>query len=342
MLSYIAKRLLLGIFTVWVISALSFVILQLPENQVIERYIELARGGELYVGNNEETLARLKAYLGADQPLHVRYINWVWPMISRGDLGLSFEIYNYAYERTVKEIIGDRIWTTVVPTGFTVLVTWTFAIPVGIYSAVRQHSVGDYVFTFLGFSGLAVPDFLLGLVLMYWALAYLGWSVGGLYSGDYGNVPWFDGGFNWGKFFDMINHLWIPAVVLGTSGTASLIRIMRNNLLDELGKPYVVTASAKELRAWRVIIKYPVRVALNPLISTIGYLLPALVSGSLIVSVVLGLPTLGPVLLAAIERVDMHLAAFIILMYGALTVIGTLLSDILLTIVDPRIKLASS
>ncbi len=316
MVSYLVRRILLGIFTVGVISVLSFVILQLPENQVIEKYIELARGGELDVGNSEETLTRLKAYLGADQPIYVRYFNWVWPMLSRGELGLSFEIYNYAYERTVKEIIGDRIWTTIALTGFTVLVTWTLAVPIGIYSAVRQNSVGDYVFTFLGFSGLAVPDFLLGLLLMYLALTYLGWSVGGLYSGDYANVPWFDGGFNWGRFFDMINHLWIPAVVLGTSGTASLIRIMRNNLLDELRKPYVVTASAKGLSPWRVIIKYPVRIAFNPLISTVGYLLPALVSGSLIVSVVLGLPTLGPVLLAAIERVDMHLSAFIILMYG--------------------------
>lgn len=342
MAAYLARRVLLGIFTIWVISVLSFVILQLPENQVIEKYIEMARGGELDVGNNEETLVRLKAYLGADQPIHIRYFNWVWPMLTRGELGLSFEIYNYAYERTVKEIIGDRIWTTVALTGFTVLVTWTLAIPIGIYSAVRQHSVGDYVFTFLGFTGLAVPDFLLGLVLMYWALAYLGMSVGGLHSGDYGTVPWFDGGFNWAKFFDMINHLWIPAAVLGTSGTASLIRIMRNNLLDELRKPYVVTATAKGLRPWRVVIKYPVRVALNPLISTIGYLLPTLVSGSLIVSVVLGLPTLGPVLLAAIERVDMHLSAFIILMYGTLTIIGTLISDIVLGIADPRIKLTST
>ena len=145
MLSYLIRRILLGVFTIWVISVLSFVILQLPESQVIEKYIELARGGELDVGSNEETLARLKRYLGADQLLHIRYYNWVWPMVTRGDLGLSFEIYNYAYERTVKEIIGDRIFTTVALTGFTVLVTWTLAIPIGIYSAVRQHSVGDYV-----------------------------------------------------------------------------------------------------------------------------------------------------------------------------------------------------
>ena len=154
MLSYLIRRILLGIFTVWVISMLSFAILQLPENQVIEKYIELARGGELDVGNSDETLARLKAYLGADQPLHIRYFNWVWPMLTCGELGLSFEIYNYAYERTVKETIGDRIWTTIALTGFTILVTWTLAIPIGIYSAVRQHSVGDYVFTFLGFPGL--------------------------------------------------------------------------------------------------------------------------------------------------------------------------------------------
>ena len=184
-------------------------------------------------------------------------------------------------------IIGDRIWTTVVLTGFTIVVTWTFAIPVGIYSAVRQHSIGDYVFTFIGFSGLAVPDFLLGLVLMYMAYAYFDQSVGGLFSGDYANEPW-----SVAKAIDMVNHLWVPAIVLGTSGTAGLIRVMRNNLLDELSKPYVVTARAKGVPPWKVILKYPVRVAANPLVSTIGYLLPSLVSGSVIVSVVLSLPTL--------------------------------------------------
>ena len=219
-------------------------------------------------------------------------------------------------------------------TGFTILVTWSLAIPIGIYSAVRQHSVGDYIFTFLGFSGLAVPDFLLGLVLMYLAFAYFDQSVGGLNSADFQNRPW-----DSARFYDLLKHLWIPAVVLGTSGTASLIRVMRNNLLDELGKPYVITAKAKGMAASRLAIKYPVRVAINPLISTVGYLLPSLISGSVIVSVILSLPTLGPLLLEGIQKEDVYLAGFIILLMGVLTVLGTLLSDILLAVSDPRIKL---
>jgi peptide/nickel transport system permease protein len=259
----------------------------------------------------------------------------MWNML-HGDLGRSFQWFcgYLPLEKPVKELVGDRIWTTVILTGFTILVTWTFAIPVGIYSAVRQHSIGDYVFTFLGFSGLAVPDFLLGLVLMYLAFAYMDMAVGGLFSADYQDAGW-----SWPKIWDLIQHLWVPAVVLGTSGTAGLIRVMRNNLLDELGKPYVVTARAKGMTSWRVIIKYPVRVAINPLVSTVGYLLPALVSGSIIVSVVLSLPTLGPVLLSSMIQQDVYTAGFIILMLGILTIIGTLISDILLAVVDPRIKL---
>ena len=203
----------------------------------------------------------------------------------------------------------------------------------GIYSAVRQHSVGDYFFTLIGFSGLAVPDFLLGLVLMYVAFAYFNQSVGGLISTEYQDAPW-----SVGKALDVLQHLWVPAVVLGTSGTASLIRIMRNNLLDELSKPYVVTARSKGMASWKLIMKYPVRVAINPLVSTVGYLLPALVSGSVIVSVVLSLPTLGPVLLESMIQEDVYTAGFIVLMLGVLTIVGTLLSDILLAVVDPRIK----
>jgi len=214
-----------------------------------------------------------------------------------------------------------------------VLVTWSFAIPVGIYSAVRQHTVGDYVFTFIGFAGRAVPDFLLGLILMYIGLAYFGQSVGGLFSAEYMDAP-----ISIGKLRDLLAHLWIPAVVLGTAGTAGLIRIMRNNLLDELSKPYVVTARAKGISPIRLIAKYPVRVAINPLVSTVGYLLPSLVSGSVIVSVVLSLPTLGPLLLKGIEGQDPYLAGFIVLMLGVLTILGTLISDILLALVDPRIK----
>ncbi len=331
MVAYIARRLVLAMFTVVMISVLAFVVIQLPEGDAADNAVRiLMQEGFNHDPGMAETLRR---YFGLDVPMHQRYARWVWNLV-HGDLGLSLKAYGgYANQRPVKKVLGDRIWLTVALTGFTVIVTWTFAIPVGIYSAVRKHSVGDYAATFLGFAGLAVPDFLLGLVLMYLAYAYFDQSVGGLFSGDYQNEPW-----SMGKAYDLLKHLWIPAVVLGTSGTAGLIRVMRNNLLDELGKPYVITARAKGVHPLRLIVKYPVRVAINPLISTIGYLLPALVSGSVIVSVVLSLPTVGPVLLEAILTEDSQMAGFIILMLGMLTVVGTLISDILLAVVDPRIK----
>ncbi len=330
MLAYIVRRVFLSIFTIWVISVLAFVIIELPPGDQVDRFKEVTESRDEVP--DPERIALLRSYLGLDQPQYIRYLKWV-ANLAQGDLGISFRVQHEEIEKPVKHLLEDRLWLTVVLTAFTVIVTWTFAIPVGIYSAVRQHSVGDYVFTFLGFSGLAVPDFLLGLVLMYVAFAYFDQSVGGLNSADYANAPW-----NFARFLDLVNHLWVPAIVLGTSGTASLIRIMRNNLLDELGKPYVVTARAKGLRPLRAILKYPVRVAINPLISTAGYLLPSLVSGSIIVSVVLSLPTLGPLLLEAIITEDVFLAGFVILMVGILTVVGTLVSDILLGIADPRIR----
>ena len=295
-------------FTIWVISMLTFFIIELPPGDQVDRFKEVTESRDEIP--DPERIALLRSYLGLDQPQYIRYLKWV-ANLAQGDLGLSFQVRHEEIEMPVKHLLEDRLWLTVVLTAFTVIVTWTFAIPVGIYSAVRQHSVGDYVFTFLGFSGLAVPDFLLGLVLMYAAFAYFDQSVGGLNSADYANAPW-----NFARFLDLVNHLWVPAIVLGTSGTASLIRIMRNNLLDELGKPYVVTARAKGMRPLRAILKYPVRVAINPLVSTVGYLLPSLVSGSIIVSVVLSLPTLGPLLLEAIITEDVFLAGFIILMAG--------------------------
>ena len=330
MLEYIVRRLILAGFTIWVISVLAFVIIELPAGDQVDRFIEItmSRAEE----PDPDTVQLLRAYLGLDRRQYVRYGMWMWNLM-QGDLGRSFQ-YRRDVDMAVKELIGNRLWMTIALTGFTIVVTWTFAIPVGIYSAVRQHSVGDYVFTFLGFSGLAVPDFLLGLVLMYIAFAYFNMSVGGLNSADYANAPW-----NTGRIIDLVNHLWIPAIVLGTSGTASLVRIMRNNLLDELGRPYVVTARAKGVHPFKVIVKYPLRIAINPLVSTVGYLLPSLVSGSVIVSVVLSLPTLGPVLLDGIMTQDSHLTGFIILMLGVLTVVGTLVSDILLAVVDPRIRL---
>ncbi len=305
--------------------------IQLPEGDTVSKKLDsLMQNGDPVALDMADDL---REYFGLNSPMHIRYLKWMSNML-RGDLGISYRFYcGGPREKLVKELIGERIQMTILLTGFTILVTWTFAIPVGIYSAVRQHSVGDYFFTLIGFSGLAVPDFLLGLVLMYVAFAYFGQSVGGLISTEYQDAPW-----SMGKALDVLQHLWVPAVVLGTSGTASLIRIMRNNLLDELSKPYVVTARAKGMAPWRLIMKYPVRVAINPLVSTVGYLLPALVSGSVIVSVVLSLPTLGPVLLESMIQEDVYTAGFIVLMLGVLTIIGTLLSDILLALVDPRIK----
>lgn len=336
MLGYITRRLLLSLFTVWAISVLAFFIIELPEGNLAEkrhaRTIHMVGGSESMA---DDLMEKYIKYLNLDKPIWYRYSNWMWRMFRHGDLGLAFGNTGAGLvaQRPVKEIVGERIWTTISLTGFTIIVTWTFAIPVGIYSAVRQHSVGDYIFTFVGFTGLAVPDFLLGLVLMYMFFAYFDMNVGGLFSADFINAPW-----SIAKALDLIDHLWIPAIVLGTSGTAGLIRVMRNNLLDELSRPYVVTATAKGVVKWRLILKYPVRIAINPMVSTVGYLLPSLVGGSVIVSVVLSLPTLGPVLLDAIQQEDTYTAGPIILMLGILTVIGTLISDILLAIVDPRIK----
>ncbi len=335
MIGYVIKRLAIGVLTVLAISALAFFIIQLPPGDIVQRYMDQTACGNL--GDtcllSDEQKQHMKSYFGVDQPMTIRYFKWLWHLL-QGDFGISFRSGEDIRAEPVKDVVGDRIYMTIALTGFTILVTWTFAIPVGIYSAVRQHSLGDYFFTFIGFSGLAVPDFLLGLVLMYMAYAYLDMSVGGLLSPNQIERNW-----DMSKILDLINHLWLPAIVLGTSGTASLIRIMRNNLLDELNKPYVVTARAKGLRPWRYILKYPVRVAVNPLVSTVGYLLPSLVSGSIIVSVVLSLPTLGPILLFALEIEDVYTSGLIIFMMGVLTVVGTLLSDIMLAVVDPRIKI---
>ena len=332
MARYVVRRLILSFFTVWIISIAAFIIIELPPGDTIDRMYDRATRTHTEMVA-KEMLVELRLRLGLDQPKYVRYSKWVWALL-QGDLGQTMVPYGgLGNQRPVKEIIGDRLFTTIVLTGFTILVTWIFSIPIGIYSAVRQQSLGDYVFTFIGFSGLAVPDFLLGLVLMYVAFEYFDMNVGGLFSAGFINAPW-----SIAKALDLIDHLWIPAIVLGTSGTAGLIRVMRNNLLDELSRPYVVTATAKGVVKWRLILKYPVRIAINPMVSTVGYLLPSLVGGSVIVSVVLSLPTLGPVLLDAIQQEDTYTAGPIILMLGILTVIGTLISDILLAIVDPRIK----
>jgi peptide/nickel transport system permease protein len=249
--------------------------------------------------------------------------------VVRGNFGMSME-----WRRPVTEVIGERLWLTVVVSVAALLLTWVLALPIGIYSAVRQYSLGDYVATFIGFIGLAVPNFLLALVLLYFGFVFFNAHIGGLFSPELQDAPW-----NLAKVWDLMKHLPIPAVILGLAGTAQQIRIMRANLLDELRKPYVVTARSKGLPERNVILKYPVRVALNPFASTIGYTLPYIVSGSIIVSLVLGLPTVGPLLLKALIAQDMFLAGTIVLLLGVMTVIGTLASDIVLVLIDPRIRL---
>ena len=307
---------------------------------MVDAYLNLMheRGMGEAPGRSFEQVDVLRESWGLNRPLLVQWADWFSKIIFKGDFGYAFSVAgNRAGGGPVKDLIVVRVPYTIYLSIFTIIITWIFAIPIGIYSAMRQNSIGDYVFTFLGFTGLAVPDFLLGLVMMYVLYAYFDHSVGGLFSGEYANAPW-----SFGKFIDLLEHLIVPGVVIGTAGTAGLIRIMRNNLLDELSKPYVLTARAKGLTSWRVIVKYPVRIALNPFISGIGGLLPALLSADAIVSVVLSLPTLGPIMLDGLMRQDMNLTAALILMYSSLAVVGVLISDLLLVVVDPRIKLTGS
>jgi peptide/nickel transport system permease protein len=326
MLTYLVRRIALGLLTVWAVSILAFVIIQLPPGDFVSAYI-----AKLEVQGTAVTQAEanaIRAEYGLEQPMLVQYAKWIFQVV-QGNFGQSLD-----YNRPVADVIGDRLALTMVVTIAAILFTWAIALPIGIYSAVRQYSVGDYLFTFLGFIGLAVPSFLLALVLMYVGVVAFNASVGGLFSAEYVNAPWSPA-----KALDLLQHLPIPAVVLGLAGTAQLVRIMRANLLDEMRKPYVITARAKGLSERRVILKYPVRVALNPFASTIGFLFPQVVSGSIIVSLVLGLPTVGPVLLQALLGQDMFLAGTIVLLIGIMTVIGILVSDLVLVWLDPRIRL---
>ena len=309
------------------ISFISFVLIQLPPGDYVTTYIAtLAASNEIV---DQNTAADLRSRFGLDQPMIVQYWKWITNIILYGDFGLSFE-----WQQPVSELIWERMSLTLVLTFSTLLLTWGIALPIGVFSAVKKYSIGDYVVTFISFLGLAVPSFLLALVLMYFAAVEFGQSVGGLFSEQYQNAPW-----NFDKFIDFLQHLWIPVVILGVSGTASLIRVMRANMLDELNRPYVTTARAKGLSEFTLLVKYPMRLALNPFISTIAWLLPNLVSGSIIVAIVMSLPTAGPLLLQSLMSQDMYLAGAFILLICALTVVGSLISDILLALVDPRIRL---
>ena len=325
MLNYIIRRVLLMIPTLVAISVLIFIIIQLPPGDIItSRLQELQAEGQ---DISEEQIEALRARYNLNDPLHIQYFKWIGGILV-GNMG-----YSVMYGQSVNNLIWERLGFTLLITFSATLLTWLIAFPVGVYSALRQYSVLDYAATLMAFVGLATPNFLLALVLMYLGYELFGIAVGGLFSPEYASADW-----SMGKLGDLLAHLWIPAVVIGMGGTAGMVRIMRANLLDELGKPYVTTALAKGLHPIRLVIKYPLRIALNPFISTVGWMLPHLISGAAIIAVVLSLPTTGPLLLDSLKNQDMYLAGSFLLMLSALTVIGTLLSDILLAITDPRIR----
>jgi len=325
MLTYIFRRLLIMIPTLLVISVISFGIIELPPGDYLTNYIHaLEQTGERV---SLEQVEALRAQYGLDKPIYVRYVKWISGVVV-GDFGQSFQ-----YGQPVRNLIWSRLGLTFVITLLTTVVAWAIAVPIGIYSATHQYKFFDYVFTVIGFVGMSCPGFFLALVVMYIAYTKFGISVGGLFSDEFIGMPW-----TWAKVVDFLKHVWIPVFVLAVAGTAGMIRTLRANLLDQLDMPYVVTARAKGLSPLRLLLKYPVRVAINPMISTIGWMLPALVSGSVIVAQVISLPTTGPLMLNALMYQDMYLAGSFVLMLSVLTVIGTLISDILLGWIDPRIR----
>jgi peptide/nickel transport system permease protein len=326
MLLYILKRLAYMVPTLFGMSLVSFLIIQLPPGDFLTSLTSaIADSGQSL---DQASIDRLTALYGLDQPFYVQYWNWISGILFRGDFGWSFD-----WGQPVSRLLWDRMGVTIFVSALSLVLIWALAIPIGIYSAVRRYSIGDYVFTFLGFVGLAVPTFILALGLMYVSFTCFGLNVGGLFSPEYEQAPW-----SLGKVVDLLQHLWIPVVVIAISSTAALIRVMRANLSDELSKPYVVTARAKGLSEFTLIMRYPVRLALNPFVSTIGWVLPSLISGVTITAIVLNLPMAGPLLLRALVSQDMYLAGAFILIMSVLTLIGMLLSDILLAVLDPRVR----
>lgn len=326
MLSYIVKRILIMIPTMLVISALVFLIIELPPGDYIESYI-----AELNAQGESVDLAQieyLRQEYGFDKPVVERYFHWVWGML-HGDFGYSFE-----YRLPVSEVVGDRMFLTIMVSFTTIVFTWLLAFPIGIYSATHQYSWGDYGLTFIGLLGLATPNFLLALVMVYFANLWFGTSIGHLMDVKYLNEP-----MSWEKAKSILEHLWIPVIVIGTAGTAAMIRRLRANLLDELQKQYVITAKAKGVPPIKALLKYPLRMALNFFIADIGSILPAIISGAEIVAVVLSLETTGPLLIAALQSQDMYLAGSFLIFLASLTVLGVLISDIALAFLDPRIRL---
>lgn len=329
MLQYIIKRLLLLPVLLVIFSIIAFALIQAPPGDFVTSYIaEIAAGGS---GMSQQQIDGLRELYGLDKPIYVQYLRWMGRLL-QGDLGVSLD-----WKRPNTELIGERLLLTVLLGGFTFFFTWALAIPIGILSATRQYSFFDYFFTIFNYLGVATPAFMTALVLMWIAFSRFGISITGLFSAEYVDAPW-----SWGRVVDLLSHIWVPMVILGMDGTARLARIMRANLLDELKKPYMEMARAKGLSEWKLVLKYPVRLAINPLVSTIGWYLPLLFSGSVVVATVLNLPTIGPMLLRSLISQDMFLAGSIILIYCFLAIIGTMISDILLAWLDPRIRMEGS
>lgn len=327
MLRYILWRIAAMVPTLVLISILVFTIIELPPGDYFESYAaELRAQGE---NADMDKLNQLRAEYGFDKPAYIRYFYWVGGML-HGDFGYSFE-----YELPVSDVVGDRLWLTVLVSFVTIIFTWLIAFPIGMYSATHQYSWGDYGLTFLGLIGIAIPNFMLALILMYFANIWFGVSIGHLMDQQYMDQP-----MSWAKAKSIIDHLWIPVIIVGTAGTAGMIRRLRANLLDELQKQYVVTARAKGLHPFRTLVKYPLRMALNFFVSDIGSILPAIISGAEITAIVLSLETTGPMLIKALQSQDMYLAGSFLMFLAFLTVIGVLISDLALALLDPRIRLA--
>ncbi len=326
MLNYILMRLLRMIPQLFIISILAFVIIQLPPGDYLTERINRLRASGLQVDAAE--VERLTKEYGLDKPMYAQYFQWITRIVTKGDFGYSFN-----FGKDVNEIIGSRMGTTFFIAMLAFIVCWSFAIPVGVLVAVKQYTIIDYFFTFLGFIGLAVPGFLLALVMMYISFDVFGLKVGGLFSQEYVLAPW-----NWAKFVDFLKHIWLPVLILAIGGTANLIRTMRATMLDELRKQYVTVARAKGLPELKVLLLYPVRIAINPIVSTFGWLLVWFFSGGTVVEIVLNLDTAGPVLWRALMSQDMYTAGAYIVIIGTLTAVGSLVSDLLLAAIDPRIR----
>lgn len=326
MLAYIVRRLVYAVGLLIGISIISFVIIQLPPGDYLSTYVTNMQSRGLEVSADQ--VAFLKRQYGLDLPVYQQYLKWAWNFI-RGDFGYSFE-----WQQSVSSLIRDRLLLTVIVSLATLVFTWLVAFPIGVYTATHQYSPADYFFTFLGFIGLSIPSFLLALLLAYAIFRLTGVSVVGLFSPEYADAPW-----SVGRVIDLIKHIGLPIFIVGASGTASLIRTLRACILDELGKPYVVAARARGLKEIQLLFTYPIRIAVNPLLSTVGWLLPGIISGTVIIAVVLGLDLTGPLLLRSLQFQDMYLAASFVMLLSALTVVGTFISDILLAWSDPRIRI---